>query len=624
MIGLLLASILLVLPGAALAWEVDIDGTLGASDEATSVVVDAAGDIIAAGKLTNAETGTHFAVIKLSGVTGMELWRQELHGTGGCCNEAHGLALGPGGNVVAVGKLANVGSGEDFTAVKLSGSTGALEWGFTIDGGANLNEVARAAAVGQAGNVIVTGSLSNATTGADLSVLKLSGASGALIWRTDLDGTDNSNDMGNAVELGIQGNVVVAGGLRNMGSLLDFGVVKLDEPSGTEIWRRTLTGPLSALFTGPDEALAIAVNTVGEVHAAGYLWQQDILSPDSFEDFMVVKLGSINGGEMWRKTINGTLNGNDRALAIALDNVEDVIVGGRLINSGTNADFTVVKYFRAIGTELWRQEIDGTLSGDDEARSLVADSSGDVIAAGVLANSGVFRDFVVIKFDGDTGEELWRREINGAAVASDEANAVALDGSDDVVAVGWRRNENLSSDFSVIKLGALGGCDFPICGDVDRSGVIDPNDVTAYRFFLADPNGSPLSESGQERCTVIGEARPCDVRDLPVLRRTLENPLLLPGIAPMCEAVLSLGAVCPDESPPQAECSDTAECFEISPTLFCQKDGGDCEGQGVCDSRPASCGSEADLVCGCNEITYLNPCQAARAGMSIFFFGPCS
>ena len=87
---------------------------------------------------------------------------------------------------------------------------------------------------------------------------------------------------------------------------------------------------------------------------------------------------------------------------------------------------------------------------------------------------------------------------------------------------------------------------------------------------------------------------------------------------------LSLGAVCPDESPPPAECSDTAECFDISPTLFCQKDSGDCEGQGVCDSRPGSCGSEVDLVCGCDEITYLNPCQVARAGMSIAFFGPCS
>lgn len=162
------------------------------------------------------------------------------------------------------------------------------------------------------------------------------------------------------------------------------------------------------------------------------------------------------------------------------------------------------------------------------------------------------------------------------------------DGSDDVIAVGWRRNENLSSDFSVIKLGALGGCGFPICGDVDRSGVIDPNDVSAYRSFLADPNGGSLSESGQERCTVIGEPRPCDVRDLSVLRRTAEDPLLLPGIAPMCEAVLSLGAICPDEGSSQPVCNDTAECFEISPTLFCQKNVGDCEGQGVCDSRPGS------------------------------------
>ena len=98
--------------------------------------------------------------------------------------------------------------------------------------------------------------------------------------------------------------------------------------------------------------------------------------------------------------------------------------------------------------QLWRQAINGTGNSFDVARAVAVDSVGNVIAAGYATNLGTFHDFTVIKFDGVSGAELWRRVINGAANDYDQANAVAVDGAGNVVAAG-QINTDTGADFSV-------------------------------------------------------------------------------------------------------------------------------------------------------------------------------
>lgn len=68
------------------------------------------------------------------------------------------------------------------------------------------------------------------------------------------------------------------------------------------------------------------------------------------------------------------------------------------------------------------------------------------------------------------------------------------------------------------------------CGDIDVNGDVDVADVGAYWQCLANPQGSAMTDAGYAQCTVYGRARPCDVLDLVVLRRSLA---LLPALPPL-------------------------------------------------------------------------------------------
>jgi hypothetical protein len=115
----------------------------------------------------------------------------------------------------------------------------------------------------------------------------------------------------------------------------------------------------------------VTLDLTGDVIAAGYLTNS--LTQD---DFTVVKLDGTSGAERWRKTINGTSNGVDRALAVAVDLNGNVVAAGHIRNTVTLGDLIVIKLDGITGSELWRQTIDGDANGDDWAGTVSVDFMG--------------------------------------------------------------------------------------------------------------------------------------------------------------------------------------------------------------------------------------------------------
>jgi hypothetical protein len=62
--------------------------------------------------------------------------------------------------------------------------------------------------------VLIAGTIRNPGTRADFLVMKLAGASGAEVWRAELNGSEDAADSGVAVAAG-GGDLVAAGRIRN-------------------------------------------------------------------------------------------------------------------------------------------------------------------------------------------------------------------------------------------------------------------------------------------------------------------------------------------------------------------------------------------------------------------------
>jgi hypothetical protein len=66
-------------------------------------------------------------------------------------------------------------------------------------------------------------------------------------------------------------------------------------------------------------------------------------------------------------------------------------------------------------------------------------------------------------------------------------------------------------------------------------------------------------------------------------------------------------------------CDSNADCVS---SQFCLK--GDCGSAGTCGTRPTLCPDVWMPVCGCDDITYGNACEAHAAGVSVQHDGECS
>jgi hypothetical protein len=441
---------LLVISSEAGAWQSNISDTINGNDQALAVTVDAANNVIAAGFTRNSGTLDDFTIIKFSGRDGTELWRRVISGTATADDRALAVTVDTAGNVIAAGFITNNNTGRDFTVFKFNGSNGTERWRQVINGTANGNDQALAVTAGGAGNVIAAGFTTNSGTGSDFTVIKFDGNTGTELWRRVINGNANGADHALAITVGGAGNVIAAGYTTSSNTGSDFTVFKFNGSNGAELWRRVINGTRNDI----DEALGVAVGRGGNVVAAGYT-----TNTNTNRDFTVIKFNGNTGTELWRQLIGGSSRGLEAPNAVTLDDAGDVVVAGHIdtdFADSTSSNFTVIKLNGAKGSELWRHPI-GNFNASGVANAISLDGARNVIAAGFTTNPGTGSDFTVIKFDGASGIELWRRVINGTANGEDQALAVKADADGNVVAAGFARNSDTFDDFTVIKLSGVDG-----------------------------------------------------------------------------------------------------------------------------------------------------------------------
>jgi hypothetical protein len=118
-----------------------------------------------------------------------------------------------------------------------------------------------------------------------------------------------------------------------------------------------------------------------------------------------------------------------------VDPGDNAVVTGSSYNQQGNRDYYTAKYAAANGAILWQQRYNGPANGHDDASAIAVDASGNVIVTGTSSN-GTNSDYYTVKYAAQGGTPLWEQRYNGPGNLDDEAQAVAVDAEGNVVVTG--------------------------------------------------------------------------------------------------------------------------------------------------------------------------------------------
>jgi sugar lactone lactonase YvrE len=214
----------------------------GGFDRAAAVATDRDGNTFIGGSSESPASQNTFTVVKL-GPDGSRRFTARYDGSrGGVGGSADAVAVDAAGNVYAAGYISDgviFAANLDILVIKFA-PDGKQEWAQRYDGPVRGRDTARAAVVDGAGNVYVTGS--SAGNPSDWVTLKLT-PDGRLQWERRLNGAETfSADEPADMALLPDGNVVVTGVTQNIGDqITNDGETIAYDPQGATVWRARFT-----------------------------------------------------------------------------------------------------------------------------------------------------------------------------------------------------------------------------------------------------------------------------------------------------------------------------------------------------------------------------------------------
>src|SRR6266511_1601778 len=302
------------------------------------------------------------------------------------------------------------------------------------------------------------------------------------VWVARYKGPGNARDTAWAVAVDASGNVYVTGASVGSGTGLDYATIKYNS-SGIQQWVARYNGSGNS----GDEATAIAVDGSGNVYVTGYS-----TGPASGYDYATIKYNS-SGIQQWVARYDGPGNTNDYANAIAVDGSGNVYVtggsgGSRVGCGGACDDYATIKY-NSSGTQQWVARYNGPGNGDDDARAVAIDGSGNVYVTGYSLGSGSGFDYATIKYD-SSGTTQWVDRYNGPGNGDDKIvspGAIATDASGNAYVTGESTNLNGDYDYATIKYWSC----WPAC----TTGAKKDSFTFARRHAISDRHRAVWPES---------------------------------------------------------------------------------------------------------------------------------
>lgn len=215
----------------------------------------------------------------------------------------------------------------------------------------------------------------------------------------------------------------------------------------TEVWVHQYRG-----MGNQNQANAITLSPDATVVVTGFS-----VGSGFSRDVYTIKIRRSDGGEVWESRWSGVPGSRDEASAIVADDFGNVFVAGRTYSMVSDTDFVVIKYNGSDGAELWARTYDN--SGVDVARAIVADQRGGCFVTG-YSNAGPGNsnlDYLTIHYDAD-GNQRWVSRLNGSGDWNDCPTAMILGRSGQLYLTGYSWGGSTPQyDYLTVELDTLDG-----------------------------------------------------------------------------------------------------------------------------------------------------------------------
>lgn len=244
------------------------------------------------------------------------------------------------------------------------------------------------------------------------------GLPGFGVWIQWFDGAAGRRDEGLGVATDGEGNIVVVGTTENLQEHLDIHIDKY-APDGSVLWTKSF----DAGFALDDLVFGVATDSQDNIIVTG----SQFVTDNGF-DLWTAKYDA-DGLLLWEFTYNGPVASKDQGHAVAIDDADNIIIGGREFVPDQGRNAWIGKY-DPDGVQQWMVSYDGPASSTDEVADVVVDGAGDIIVAGAHEVADQDGNIWVAKYDAD-GNQLWVVDQDGASGGEDFASGVAAlpDGS---------------------------------------------------------------------------------------------------------------------------------------------------------------------------------------------------
>jgi uncharacterized delta-60 repeat protein len=276
----------------------------------------------------------------------------------------------------------------------------------------------------------------------------------------------SGTDVANYVVMQSDGKIVAAGYSHN-GSNVDFAVVRYNTDGSLDTTFSSDGIVTTAVGSLNDTGRSVVVQSDGKIIVVGS--SENVTD----SDFAVVRYNTDGSLDTTfssdGKVTTAIGSSNDNANSVVLQSDGKIVVAG--VSFGSFEVFAVVRY-TSTGSE------DATFSGDgkvttaigssqDQARSVVLQSDGKIVAAG-FSDNGSNYDFAVVRYNTDGSLDTTFSDdgklITAVGLGTDLANSVVLQSDGKIVAAGYSYNVS-SEDFAVVRYNTDGSLDTTFSGD---------------------------------------------------------------------------------------------------------------------------------------------------------------